>query len=116
MAYVIRQGRRIEVETVAPNVVAIKKGKTTEPFARVPLAWAARAIKATRDPAALVWIELLYAAWKADGKPFGLSNARLQRAGVSRDVKYRVLRDLERAGMIAIAWSPGRAPVITLLT
>ena len=42
----------------------------------MPLAWAAKAAKATNTLKALVWIELLYAAWQARTEPVALSNGR----------------------------------------
>jgi hypothetical protein len=91
------------------------KRKKAEPFVRVPLWWAAAATKATKTPAALVCIHLLYASWKAKSLTFPLSNGRLKQSGVSREVKRRVLRDLEVAGLIVVERRHGKAPRVTLV-
>jgi hypothetical protein len=92
------------------------KGRSRKPpvaaYAQVPLAWAARAAQATNSPAAVVWVEIIFLAWRAKGAPFPLSSGRLS---VSRKLKCRVLRDLERAGLVAVHWRVRQAPLVTLL-
>jgi hypothetical protein len=111
--YVTRQGRRIQVETddfgVAP------RQRVSEPFVKVPLRWIAEAAKATRSPSSVVLAEILYTAWKTRRSTFPLSNSRLARLGASREIKRRVLRDLEQARLIMVARKPGRAPLVTLI-
>jgi hypothetical protein len=63
----------------------------------------------------MVCIELLHASWKAKSLTFSVSNKRLGKVGVSRDVKSRVLRDLEVAGLIKIERRPGCSPRVTLV-
>jgi len=86
-----------------------------EPLVKVPLWWIAAAAKAARSPATVVCVELLHAAWKAKSLSFSLPNGRLEKLGVSRDVKRRVLRDLELGGLIRVERLPRRTPVVTLL-
>jgi hypothetical protein len=100
-----------ELETAAP----VKRKKTVEPFVQVPLWWIAIAAKATRSPATVVLIELLYACWKAKNSTFPLPNDRLKKRGVSRDVKRRVLRDLERRQVIIVERPPRKTPIVTLI-
>jgi hypothetical protein len=102
--------RRRELEAAAPV-----KRKKVEPFVKVPLWWAETAAKATRSPALLVLIEILRIQWKRHGMTFPLPNARLKKLGVSREVKRRVLRDLQLAGLLTVEQLPGRAPLITLV-
>jgi ribosomal protein S19E (S16A) len=107
-----RRGRtREELETAAP----VKRRKT-EPFVKVPLWWAAAASKATKSPATLVLVELLRASWKARNTTFPFPNARLSKLGVSREVKRRVLRDLERAGLITVERRQRKTPTVTLIS
>jgi hypothetical protein len=89
--------------------------KKVEPWVRVPLWWIEMAAKRANSPATLVLIELLYASWKAKRSTFPLPNVRLQRLGVSRDVKRRVLRDLERGGVILVERPARKTPTITLI-
>jgi len=97
-----------ELEVAAP-----KRREKTQRFVRVPLWWIETAAKDARSPTTLVLIELLYAAWKAKSSTFPLPNARLKKLGVSREIKRRVLRNLERRPVILVERSRGKTPVIT---
>jgi hypothetical protein len=102
--------RRRELEARAPA-----KRKKPEPFVVVPLWWIRQAAKAARTPATIVLVELLYASWKARSPAFPLPNGRLRKLGVSRKVKYRVLRDLERGGVILVERPTRKTPIISLI-
>jgi hypothetical protein len=102
--------RRRELEAAAPT-----KRKKIEPFVKVPLWWIAAAARHARSPATLVMVELLRASWKAKSLTFSLPNGRLETLGVSRDVKRRVLIDLERGGLIAVERRSNKNPIVTLL-
>jgi hypothetical protein len=116
MSYVIRHGRRIELETHDTGVVPKTRRQKVDPFAKVPLRWATAAAKATRTPKALVWVLLLHEVWKTKGAPFPLSNERLSRYGVTRETKRRALAEMEAAGLITVERRRGRAPVVTKTT
>ena len=90
--------------------------RNIEPFVKVPLWWIAAAAKSTRNPGMLVCIELLRASWKAKGPTFPLPNRKLGKLGASRDVKRRVLLDLERAGLISVERHPRKTPIVTLVS
>ena len=100
-----------ELEAAAP----VKRKKKVEPFVKVPLWWIETAAKDARSPTTIVLIELLYAAWKAKSSTFPLPNSRLNKLGVSRKTKYRVLRDLERQQVILVERPPKKTPIITLV-
>ena len=89
-------------------------GKRNGAFVKVPLWWITEAAKLTRTPAALVCIHLLHASWKAKSLTFPLPNGRLKRDGVSREVKRRVLLDLEAGGLISVERRARKTPVVTL--
>jgi hypothetical protein len=117
MNYVMRRGRRIEVETIHPDTAPTKKRhKTSEPFVKVPLWWIAAAAKATRSPATVVCVELLHASWKAKSPTFPLPNGKLQRLGVTRETKRRVLRSLEQEGLVRVVRLPRKTPIVTLIS
>lgn len=101
----------------ATRAAGKRKRKTAEPFVKVPLWWIVAAAKQARSPATLVLIELLHASWRAKSSTFTLSNERLRKVGVSREIKRRVLRDLAhgKGRMIMIEQKVGRAPRITLI-
>lgn len=89
--------------------------KRKDPFVKVPLWWITAATKATRTPAALVCVHLLHASWKAKSMTFSLSNKRLEKSGVSRKIKSRVLRNLESAGLITVERPSRKSPIVTLV-
>ena len=89
--YVVRHGRKIEVETLPerPSVATERRKrekKEQEAFAIVPLWWAERGGLAEIS----VCTDLLHRAWRAKGKSFILPNPK----GVDPKIKYRVLRKL----------------------
>jgi hypothetical protein len=102
----------VDLKTAAP---VKRKKKGAEPFVMVPMWWIEEAAKATKSPTTLVLIELLRLHWKTKSLTFPLPNGRLQRLGVSRKVKCRVLRDLERAGFIVVEWPNRKTPLVTLV-
>jgi hypothetical protein len=102
--------RRRELQAAAP----VRRSKA-ERFVIVPLWWVEAAAKAARSPATLVLIELLHIAWKNGSITFPLPSERLRRRGVSRDVKRRVLRNLEHRGLILVERSQRKAPIVTLV-
>ena len=92
-----------------------KRKKKTERFVQVPLWWIETAAKDVGSPETLVLVELLYTAWKARSPTFPLPNGRLTKLGVSRKIKYRMLRALERRPVILVERRVGKTPVITLI-
>jgi hypothetical protein len=89
---------------------------TKKRFVKVPLWWAEAAAKATTGGAtALVLIYLLHASWKARSTTFPLPNGYLARCGASRKIKYRVLRELEAAGLIVVERRVRKTPLVTLV-
>jgi len=106
--------RLAELKAAAP--VKRRKKKKVEPFVVVPLWWIEAAAKLARSPTTLVLVELLYAAWKAKSSTFPLPNGRLKRLGVSRKIKYRILRNLEtgKGRLIVVDRRTRKTPVVTL--
>jgi hypothetical protein len=89
--------------------------KEKDSFVKLPLWWAVAAAEATRTPAALVYIHLLHASWKSRSTTFPLPNGWLEKHGVSRKTKSRVLHDLEAAGLITVEGSSRKTPRVTLV-
>jgi hypothetical protein len=114
MRYLMAHGRRIAVETLDTGASRQRK-KKVEPFVKVPLWWIEETAKLTKSPTTLVLMELLRLHWKTKSSTFPLPNGRLERLGVSREIKRRVLRDLERGKFIVVERSPRRTPIITLV-
>jgi hypothetical protein len=89
--------------------------KKKDPFVDVPLWFAEAASKATKTPALLVCIYLLHTSWKVRSMTFTMPNGWLEARGVSREVKRRVLRDLEAAGLITVERPSRKSPIVTLV-
>ena len=93
----------------------MKAAGKKDPFVKLPLWFAIAAAKATKTPAALVWVYLVRLSWREESLTFALPNGWLERSGVSREVKRRVLRDLERAGLITLERRTKKSPIVTLV-
>jgi hypothetical protein len=114
--YVVRNGQRIEVVEHDLGITPRKVRKVkADAFAKIPLQGAALAAKAMRNPALLVYVDLMYRAWKAKGRPFNMPNGRIEAHGVSRWAKNRTLRNLEAAGIITVEWRLRKSPQVTMI-
>ena len=102
--------RQSELEEAAP-----KKRRKVEPFVKVPLWWIQQAATTTKSSTTLVCIELLHRSWKAKSPTFPLPNGNLRKLGVSREIKRRVLRDLEKGGLITVERPTRKTPIVTLV-
>ena len=86
-------------------------------FIKVPIWWATEAAKATKTPSPSSFWHLP-ASRLVEGKErlrFTLPNGWLERRGVSREIKRRVLRDLEAAGLIKIERTNRQSPRVTIV-
>jgi hypothetical protein len=99
-----------ELEAAAPV-----KHKKVKPFVKLPVDWAYAFGQATRSPELLICTELLSRYWRTKSRTFPLPNDRLKGLGVSREIKRRVLRELEQGGLILIERPARKTPLITLL-
>jgi len=99
--------------TLPPIKTKARARKTTGQFAMVPIWWVEQAAKATNTPRAFVLVWLLYLAWKTKSNTFPLTNVQLR--GVHRNTKYKMLRELEAAGLIQVRREGNKAPIVTLL-
>jgi len=97
----------------APVKAKARARKTTDQFAMVPIWWVEQASKVTSTPGALVLVWMLYLAWKTGSNTFALTNVQLR--GVHRNTKYKMLRELEAAGLIQVRREGKKAPIVTLL-
>jgi hypothetical protein len=104
-----------DVPGTAPRPVATNTKERHQQFVKFPRAWVDRLRTARYTSTYRVALHLLFRHWKSDGRPIQLSNVALAEAGVSRDQKWRALRELECLGLIRIERRRRRSPVITLL-
>lgn len=114
--YVIRGGRRIEVETLESKTPAKPKRTRQDQFVRVPLIWVDRLRGGRCIGSYRLALHLLFHHWKSDGKPIKLSNVILAELGVGGGkAKWRALSELERLKLVRIDRRPKRSPVVTIL-
>jgi hypothetical protein len=82
-------------------------------FAKVPHDAGIRMAMRAHTPQWAVALEIDRLRLKAGGRlPVKLGNGTLERLGVSRFMKDRGLRQLEKLGVAVIERAPGRAPLI----
>ena len=92
----------------APDKIKARARKTADRFAMVPIWWVEQAAKATNTPRALLLVWLLYLAWETKSNTFSLTNVQLR--GVHRNTKYKMLLELEAAGLIQSQGKAKRLP------
>ena len=115
MAYVVRHGKRIEVETVEATTAQQarrKRAQAKETFARIPHERGMRLYGRIGGAAWVVLLELDRLIFKSYGKnPVRLSNYGL--AGMSRNAKWKALRQLEAAGVVTVERQGFESPLVT---
>jgi hypothetical protein len=114
-SYVIRNGQRIDIKVMNPEPGQKIRRRREDTFVQVPLQLAAKMAAATNTPKAIVCTWLLYQAWRTKSRQFAVPNEALTSMGVTSKVKNAALRQLERAGIIAVEWRSRKSPIVTLL-
>jgi hypothetical protein len=95
-------------------IVPRKIQKRRQQFVMVPWTWAERLVGAHGQTYRVALI-LLHLHWKGKkGEPVKLANGMLKIDGVSRQSKWRALRDLEMRGLVAIECRSRRSPLVQL--
>jgi hypothetical protein len=83
-------------------------------FPTLPLGWVT--IAANLPGRALhAGLTVWYAASVSGSTAVHLSNVQCLRFGLDRNAKYRALRSLEVAGLVAVKRMRGRSPLVTIL-
>ena len=96
-----------------PDFTTVKRRH--QQFVKFPLVWVDRLRTVRYTSTYRVALHLLFRHWKSGSRPIQLSNVALVEAGVSRDQKWRALRELEFLGLISIERRRRRSPLINLL-
>jgi hypothetical protein len=108
---------RINPAKFTTPYVPAKIRKRREQFVILPMWWyekLANPVPASRCTCLVAWY-LLYLNWKNEGKSFKLANGMLKYDGISRQSKWRALKDLERRGLISVGWREKKSPIIHVL-
>jgi hypothetical protein len=118
MNYVIRHGRRIEIETLNTGIKpkAIKRKK----FAVVPLTndWGYRAMTVAGRGAAIV-VHALYVQKSTGRGDVPITPAVLQRCGISQKRRWITINQLVKAGLATVRYRGSKfrgSPLLTILT
>jgi hypothetical protein len=102
--YVIRNGRRIEVETLESRVVPKRRQQRADPYIGCPLEWLKHVlthVKTKEQLAVAIWLHRRRAVCGSD--LFTVPNDALGKdLRLSRKVKYQTLWHLETAKVIAL--------------
>jgi hypothetical protein len=114
---VVRQGKRIEVETIETAVPAPRKrARTGETFARIPHRRGLELYGRIHGAAWIILLELDRLIFKSFGRnPVRLANHNLEAIGVSRNAKLKALRELQDAGVITVNQQGREAAMVTHL-
>ena len=119
MGFIIRHGRRIEVETLdtaAPRARAHKRTSAKETFAQIPHDRAMKLYGKINGAAWTILFELDRVIFKAYGRnPVRLTNQAFEAIGMVHSTKLRAPRQLEDAGVITVVRDGLEAPLITHL-
>ena len=85
-------------------------------FVKLPVWLAVRASEVCNSPALLLILtHMLDRSWEEDNRTFKLTNGWLEKRGVTRWVKNRVLRDLEAGRLIMVDRTNCRSPAVTFV-
>jgi DNA-binding transcriptional ArsR family regulator len=108
---------RAELTTDQPpgSAAARAKRSRSPAYTQIPNEAAIAGFKALGCPQAFVWQYIHYRVWAELSRTVVLPSQTLAAAGVSRQVKYRALARLERAGLIKVEKRGKRSPLVTLL-
>jgi len=102
--YVIRNGRRIAVETLESSVAPKRRQRRADLYIGCPLEWLKRIlalVKTKEQLAVAIWLHRRRAVCRSE--LFTVTNDALQKdLGLSRKVKYQSLQHLERERVIAV--------------
>ena len=112
MSYVIRQGKRIAVETITGPAPVRRRSPA---FILTTQAQSDRLDEVAHFAAEKIFRHVQLLAFKAWGNPVRLGNAALERKGVSRGAKREALRELERVGLIQVTRCQHHAPDVVIL-
>jgi hypothetical protein len=100
---------------VRPTADIPRRSPVAEPYVQLTERAALKIAKATNSPGIMVWYQIIYLSWQKPGRPVTLANKKLMSWGVAREIKRRVLHDLEDAGLILVERRPKKSPKITVL-
>jgi hypothetical protein len=114
--YIIRKGRRIEVETF-PSRAAPKRRQRADQFVGCPLEWLKRVlpiVKSKEQLAVAIWLHRRRAVCR--NELFTVPNESLREdLDLDRFVKYRTLRRLNEASAITLTCTGKRALKVRIL-
>jgi hypothetical protein len=85
------------------------------PFVMISKEEAAAGFQALDCRVAMVWLEIIYLAWKTNSTTVVLPSKELEALGVTKWMKGRALSKLEQAKLIRVVRFGQKSPRVTLL-
>jgi hypothetical protein len=113
--YVIRHGRRIEVETLDLGIPAKPRARKKRDFVMTTRAQFDRLCAARTATTFKVFLLIQFLVFRSRTKSVRLANVTLAECGVDRWQKYRALAQLETMGLIRVMRCRHRSPEIIIL-
>lgn len=113
--YVIRHGRRIEIETLDANVTSIKRRAPFKvDWVKLPLRWVETLRQSRSASTYQLAHAILFEAYKRKhvGGEIVLSNMKME---MSRNTKNLAVKELVRLGLIQIKQEGRQAPRVLIL-
>jgi hypothetical protein len=112
--YVIRHGRRIEIETHVTGI-SPKPRRRRRDFIMTTRAQSDRLDRATCFASERIFRHLQFLSFKARGKPVRLANAALAQRSIGRNGKRAALAELECLGLIQVVRRRHHSPEVIIL-
>jgi hypothetical protein len=102
MSYVMRRGRRIEVETISNLPAPTNRRRRKRDFIITTRAQSDRLNTVNSSATIKIFLYLQFLSFKSSGKPVRLANVALAQKGIDRFAKWRALWKLENLGLIQV--------------
>lgn len=111
MNFIMRDGRRIEIETLEIDLPPSAKRRRREPFAQITATQTARLRSIENATTIKIFLDLLFMSFQSHGRPFALPSAP---DATSRNKRHRALGELERCALISVQRNRGRPALIAI--
>jgi hypothetical protein len=114
MNYVIRHGRRIEVEELDLGIPAKPRGRKRRDFVMVARTQLERLCTVRSAVTIKVFLLIQFQVFRSRTKSASLANVTASKYGISRWQKCRALVELETKGLIQVTRYSHRSPEISI--
>jgi hypothetical protein len=100
---------------IGPTKPKPQRGSQPGKFVKVPELWREQLCKVRAHGSTYrVALHLLHESWRTGNEAIKLTNVALAKVGVGREGKAIALKELRRAGLVAVEQRPRRSPIVTV--